>query len=130
MTLRYEAASAGDAGDAWNLLARPSRWSEWAPHVRGAWGLGAPEVEAGARGAARLFGFVPVPARVTAVEPGRSWSWRVGLVDLHHQVMPRAGGCVVAVEMRAARPVEAFLRAGYGPLVKRLVTNLSRAAEA
>ena len=46
---------------AWALLACPTRWKEWAPHVRGAWGLGWPQVREGAVGAVRLFGVVPVP---------------------------------------------------------------------
>jgi hypothetical protein len=29
----------------WPLMARPGRWREWAPHIRGAWGLGDPEVQ-------------------------------------------------------------------------------------
>ena len=48
--------------DAWALLARPDRWHKWAPHVRGAWGLGDAEVEAGRRGFVRLLGAVPVPS--------------------------------------------------------------------
>ena len=39
---------------AWSLVARPDRWHEWAPHVRGAWHLGDPEVQQGRVGAARL----------------------------------------------------------------------------
>jgi hypothetical protein len=34
--------------------------------VRGAWGLGSPEVREGAFGFARLLGVIPVPARITA----------------------------------------------------------------
>lgn len=55
--------------EVWRLMARPAAWSAWAPHVRGAWGLGDPEVEPGRRGAARLLGAVPVPARIEAVDP-------------------------------------------------------------
>ena len=43
--------------------------------MRGAWGLGEPEVQAGNWGDARLFGAVPVPARITAKDAGRSWAW-------------------------------------------------------
>ena len=67
---------------AWRLLARPDDWATWAPHVRGAWGLGEPEVREGAVGAARLLGALPVPARIVAEAPGavvdvagRAW-WR------------------------------------------------------
>jgi hypothetical protein len=58
--LTYEAACKAPPERAWELVSRPDRWSSWAPHIRGAWGLGSPQVEAGARGAARPFGIVPV----------------------------------------------------------------------
>ena len=73
----WTAESGGDPAEAWDKLSRPGRWHEWAPHVRGAWGLGE-VVRAGEAGAARLLGVVPVPVRITAVDAPRSWSWRVG----------------------------------------------------
>ena len=128
--LRYEAETTADPDAAWALLARPGRWHEWAPHVRGAWGLGAPEVRRGAVGAVRLLGVLPVPARVVDVAGRRSWSWRVGPVLMDHRVEPRAGGgCVVAVELESRGPVEAVLRATYGPVVGVLVRRLARVAE-
>jgi len=111
-------------------VARPARWHEWAPHVRGAWGLGDPEVKVGARGAARLLGAVPVPAVVTAKDPGRSWTWEVGPVSLVHSVTPLGSGCEVAVEISAPGPLETVLGASYGPLVGLLVRRLARVAEA
>jgi hypothetical protein len=133
--LTYEAESDAPPSAAWALMAEPARWSQWAPHLRGAWRLGSPEVEPGARGAARLLGVVPVPATVT----GKSvagvggtvswWSWRVGPVELIHRVGPRAGGgSVVGVDMRAPAPIEAALRVSYGPVVQVLVRNLARVA--
>ena len=127
--LRYEAESTAEADAAWALLARPGRWHEWAPHVRGAWGLGEPEVRRGAVGAVRLLGAVPVPARVVDVVPRRAWSWRVGPVLMDHRVESRpGGGCVIAIELRARRPVEAALRVSYGPVVGALVRRLARVA--
>ena len=127
--LRYEARSDADPATAWALVAEPARWHEWSPHVRGAWGLGEPEVRRGARGAARLLGVVPIPAKVTAVADGRSWTWSVGLMELDHRVDPDgAGGSVVGVDIRAAPAVEALLRVTYGPVVALLVKNLARVA--
>src|SRR5829696_215326 len=54
--LRYEAESSAPPRVVWPLLAEPARWHEWAPHVRGAIRLGAPEVVAGRRGFVRLAG--------------------------------------------------------------------------
>lgn len=117
---------------AWRLLARPGEWRRWSPHVRGAWGLGAPEVRAGATGAARLLGAIPVPARVTAKRDGRSWTWRVapGVVEMVHRVAPRAGGgAVVTVELRAPGPIEAALALAYGPVIRASLRRLAREAE-
>jgi Polyketide cyclase / dehydrase and lipid transport len=127
--LSFTATSAAPSDIAWDLIARPSRWSEWAPQLRGAWGLGDHEVALGARGAACLVGVVPVPAAVVAKEPGRSWTWRVGPVELDHRVEPRGTGCVVAVALRAPAPLEAVLRVTYGPVVAVLVRRLARVAE-
>ena len=125
----YAAETTGPPERAWALMAEPRLWSRWAPHLRGAWGLGAPEVEQGARGAARLLGAVPVPARILAVDPGRSWTWRVGPMTLVHRVHPtRSGGAIVAVDLLAPPAVEALLAATYGPIVQVLVGNLARVA--
>jgi hypothetical protein len=96
--------------------------------VRGAVGLGDPEVRAGARGFVRLAGVVPVPARILAVSPGRAWEWRVGLVEMRHAVDPRPDGCEVRLELSAPGPLEVTLGASYGPLIALLLRNLARVA--
>ena len=132
MVLTYEAESSAAPDAAWALMARPDRWSLWAPHLRGAWRLGSPEVAVGARGAARLLGAIPIPATITgkaARGPTRWWSWRVGPVELVHRVAPKpGGGSHVGVDIRAPAPIEAALRVTYGPVVQVLVTNLARVA--
>lgn len=131
--LRYDTAlTAGSEAAAWELLARPDRWHEWAPHLRGAWALSdaaTGEVEAGRRGAVKLLGAVPVPVAITAKDATRrSWSWRVGgVVDMDHRVEPGR----VVIEIRAApRALEAAVGASYGPLVALLLRRLSRSAAA
>jgi hypothetical protein len=131
--LRYAAHVADDAdpANAWALLARPDRWHEWAPHLRGAWGLGDPEVEPGRSGFVRLAGVVPIPVAITAKDPGRSWTWRVArMVTMEHAVRARPGGSSVEITISAAGPLEATLRASYGPLVQLLLERLSRSAGA
>lgn len=114
----------------WELLARPDRWARWAPHLRGADGLGAPEVRAGARGTVRLLGVIPVPARVTAKRDGRLWTWRVGPVTLRHRVDPAIdGGADASVELIAPAGLEPALRVTYGPAIALLLRNLARVAE-
>jgi hypothetical protein len=129
LTLTYSAFSQASTAEAWALVSEPERWHEWAPHLRGAWGLGRPEVEQGRSGAARLLGVVPVPAKITQKKPSRSWAWRVGPVTMDHVVRAAPGGCEVAVEISAPAPVETALRLSYGPLVSVLVRNLARVAE-
>jgi hypothetical protein len=117
----------------WELVARPRNWARWAPHVRGAWGLAGPDgvVREGARGAARLFGAVPVPVVITDVQPGRSWTWRVaGVMDMEHRVTPRrAGGSTATVTLDGPAPLRAAMSVTYLPLVGLLVERLARAAE-
>jgi hypothetical protein len=127
----FTATSEAAPEAAWPLLARPARWPEWAPHLGGAWGLGAPEVRQGAVGAARLLGALPVPARIVAKRPGRSWTWRVGLVEMVHRVEPRPrGGCDVAIDVIAPAPLEAAVAAAYGPVIAATLRRLARRAEA
>ena len=114
---------------AWALLAEPGRWSSWAPHLRGAWGLGSPEVVDGARGAARLLGVVPVPARIAGKEPGRAWTWRVGPVRIAHRVDAAPGGSVVRFVLTAPGVLEPLLRATYAPVMALVGRNLARVAE-
>jgi hypothetical protein len=127
----WEQPSSGPAEAAWALLSRPGEWHRWAPHVRGAWGLGDGEVRAGATGAARLLGALPVPVAIVAEEPGRSWTWRVcGVVEMDHRVEPRGDGCAVAIDLRAPAPLEAALAAAYGPVIALTLKRLARAIEA
>ncbi len=119
--------------DAWSLIARPDQWSRWAPHVRGAWGLGDPEVEEGRKGFARLLGFAPVPARITQVTPGTSWSWQVGPITLHHLV-ERFGpggrsGSRLTIAIEAAEPIERMAAQTYGRVLPFLLRRLARQAE-
>jgi hypothetical protein len=123
----WTAASDAEPEDAWALLARPDAWSTWAPHVRGAWGLGSPEVRKGAVGAARLLSVIPVPAKITA-KSGRSWTWRVGPVQLEHRVVPAPGGSLVTIELRAPGPLEGALAATYGPVIQLMLNRLARVA--
>jgi hypothetical protein len=124
--LRYEVPC--DAPEAaWTLIAQPARWHEWAPHVRGAWGLGAPEVEVGRQGAVRLLGVVPVPAAIVAKDDNNSWTWRVGgVVTMAHVVTPHA----VAITLEAPAPLERALGAAYGPVIRLMLQRLSRTARA
>ena len=128
VVLSAHAFSPASPAAAWELLAEPQRWSSWAPHIRGAIGLGSPEVEAGRGGLAFVGLAVPVPVRITAKSPGRSWEWVTGPVRVHHSVEPRPDGCVVSVQLSAPWPIEVALRLTYQPLLGPLMRNLARVA--
>ena len=125
----FSVPSSAPPETAWRLLARPGLWPEWAPHVRGAWGLGGPEVRDGALGAARLFGVVPVPARIVGKRPGRSWTWRVGPVEMVHRVESLPSGCEVAIDVIAPAPLERVFAAAYGPVITAALRRLADAAQ-
>ncbi len=125
MTTRVSADCTADAATVWKLLAWPEHWHEWAPHVRGAWGLGHPEVRPGRRGFVRLLGVLPLPARVVEVDSGRAWSWTVGPLRLRHQVIPQPAGSTVVMCVDAPAPIEW----AYAPLVGLLTRRLARVAE-
>jgi hypothetical protein len=126
----FSAVTAAPPEIAWRLLARPADWGRWSPHVRGAWGLGDPEVRRGAFGAARLLGVAPVPARVVAKRDGRSWTWRVGLVEMAHRVEPRAGGgATVAIDLSAPGPLEPAVALAYGAVIDGSLRRLAAEAE-
>jgi hypothetical protein len=128
---RWTERTSAPPEDVWPVMARPSEWSRWAPHIRGAWGLGDPEVEEGKVGLVRLGGVIPVPARITAVEPGRSWTWFVPTFFLRHEVVAAAGGSEVALELWAPGVLEPAAAGTYGRVFPALLGRLAeQAAEA
>lgn len=127
--LTYEIDTTADPAGVWDLIARPSDWHRWAPHVRGGVGLGEPEVEPGRHGFVRLLGVIPVPARITGKEPERRWTWRVGPIDFSHGVEPSARGALVRITIEAPAPLEQALAVTYGPAISLLLRSLRRTAE-
>ena len=71
---------------------------------------------------------MPIAATITAVEPGRSWSWHVGPATLRHTVEPDGDGTSIGLEIDAPRALDAAIRVLYAPLTRLLLANLARAA--
>ena len=125
----FSAISAAQPEAAWELLSRPAEWHAWAPHLRGAWGLGEPEVEFGRTGAARLLGVVPVPARIVGKREQREWTWSVPPgVTMVHRVEPHPDGSEVSILLRAPEPLESILAAAYGPVIRATLMRLAARA--
>jgi uncharacterized protein YndB with AHSA1/START domain len=112
----------------WALMAKPELWGRWSPHVRGAVGLGSPEVVEGASGHVVLRGGVRLAARITEVVPGESWSWRVGGLHVRHTVRPvGTGSRIEHVVEGSSRPWSIVARA-YVPIVGLIARNIARVA--
>jgi len=114
---------------AWELYSHPDEWASWAPHMRGASGLTgySGEVRAGARGLFWLLGFAPIPVKVTWVDKGHSWSWRLGPIDVDHVVEPNDdGGCRVAMVIHGPSVVEDIAAAVYGAPAQFFLRNMGR----
>jgi hypothetical protein len=124
--ISFEEATDAAPDAAWALISQPARWPEWAPHIGGAWSLGEPEVELGRTGAARLFGLLPVPARIVGKTAGQDWTWQVGVVRMRHRV---AAG-IVAIDLQAPGPLEPAIAAAYGPVIRWSLRRLARRAAA
>jgi len=73
---------------------------------------------------------VPVPARISRVNPGESWAWKVGLVTIDHLVeaLPDDQGTTVAVVIDAPGPLEGALARTYGPVMRGLLERLAQTA--
>lgn len=114
----------------WALISRPDRWSEWSPHVRGAEGLGSPEVVEGASGSVVLRGGLRIAARITQVNPGESWSWRVAGLRVCHVVRPApGGGSRIEHEVEGSAPPWSVVAIAYAPIVGLIARNIARVAE-
>ena len=127
--IRGPAAGSAPADAVWNLIARPDQWHRWSPHVRGAEGLGTPEVRAGASGHVVLVGGAKLPAEILSVEPGRSWTWRVGGLVLEHIVTTAPDEVKLEMPVRATRPLWKPVAAAYQPVVNLIARRIVRLAE-
>jgi hypothetical protein len=79
----------------------------------------------------RLLGVVPVPVRITDVDPGRSWSWRAGPLTFRHRVDPRGpSGSTVGIDVDGPAPLLAVVRRSYGPWCRHATRTIAERAVA
>lgn len=86
-------------------------------------------MKAGRLGLVWLLGVTPLPVRILATRPACSWSWRVGPVEIEHEVLARGSGSVISLTIDAGRPLEGALARTYGPIIPLLLARLARRAE-
>jgi hypothetical protein len=72
--------------------------------VRGAEGLGEPEVEASAVGKVVLPGGMRLDAEILEVVPGRSWTWRVAGLRVRHDVEATPTGTRLSMAPEGSGP--------------------------
>ncbi|GAA3452687.1 SRPBCC family protein [Dactylosporangium matsuzakiense] len=115
------------ADEVWDRYARPSRWAEWAPQIRGVTYQG--EVIApGAAGVVHGPVGVRVPFRIVAVDadgPVRRWAWEVRVLTmtlwLEHVVEARGTGVRTRLSVAGPAPVVAMYRPVAWAALRRLV---------
>jgi polyketide cyclase/dehydrase/lipid transport protein len=80
----------------WEVMSDVERWHEWTPSIKSVRRLGRGALAVGSRALIRQPKFPPALWKVTAIEPGRSFTWisvAPGLrVIGHHAVAPAAAG--------------------------------------
>lgn len=87
-TFTIAATVAASAAAVWDLFATPARWPEWGPSVRGI-ECADTVIRPGTVGRVRTAFGLSLPFEITAVEPGRSWHWRVaGVPATGHRLEP------------------------------------------
>ncbi len=118
MTFSVSRRIAAPAEDVWALLTDTGTWPAWGPSITGVEPAGIPAgppagpasgpaavtaavtaaggLAPGSRGRVRTVLGAALPYTVTAVDPGRYWSWSVaGIPATGHRVVPQDGGCLV-----------------------------------
>lgn len=118
MTFSVSRRIAAPAEDVWALLTDTGTWPAWGPSITAvepagitagppagpatgpatgpAAGPASGGLAPGSRGRVRTILGAALPYTVTAVEPGRYWSWSVaGIPATGHRVVPQDGGCLV-----------------------------------
>ena len=95
-TFRITTDIAAPAERVWQVMSDTDRWHEWTPSVTRVKRLGGGPLALGSRALIRQPRFPPALWKVTAIEPGKSFTWvsiAPGLrVVGHHSVEPTGAG--------------------------------------
>lgn len=119
---------AAPAARTWIVMSDPARWHEWTPSITSVRLFGGRLVP-GARALTRQPGLPPAFWKVTAVVPGRSFTWESvapGLrVVAHHQVDPAGAGSRATLRIEMHGPL-----GGLWGRMSRAITDRYLAMEA
>ena len=97
----------------WSVMEDAEHWHEWTPSVRSIRRLDKGPLRVGSRALIRQPKFPPALWQVTALEPGRSFTWKSGLplmwVFAQHSVTPIDGGTRATLSLHFAGPLARML---------------------
>ena len=95
-TFRITTDIAAPAERVWQVMSATERWAEWTPSVTSVKRLDGGPLAVGSRAVIRQPWFPPALWKVTAIEPGRSFTWVSRAPGLrvigHHSVEPAGAG--------------------------------------
>ena len=87
----------------WSVMADVERWHEWTPSVRSIRRIDRGPLRIGSRALIRQPRFPPAVWKVTALDPGHSFTWKSGApgmwVYAHHSVEAVNGGARVTLRL-------------------------------
>jgi uncharacterized protein YndB with AHSA1/START domain len=96
MDFRISVDIAAPSETVWGIMADPERWHEWTPSVRSIRLLDKGPLAVGTRALIRQPKFPPAVWTITAIVPGKSFTWKSGApgiwVYAHHSVESTGGG--------------------------------------
>ena len=95
---------AAPAERVWRVMSETDRWHEWTPSVIRIRRLGRGPLGVGSRALIRQPKFPPALWKITAIEPGRSFTWVSGAPGLRviarHSVEPTATGSKATLSLQ------------------------------
>jgi uncharacterized membrane protein len=121
----------------WSVMADVERWHEWTPSVRSIRLLDDGSLRVGSRALIRQPKFPPAMWTVTALDPGRSFTWKSGApgmrVYAHHSVAPAADGARASLALHYEGAIGRLLGRLTRPITDRYLeleaTGLKRRSE-
>lgn len=128
MIVIYQIDTVATPDQIWELLGRPERWPEWAPHIKHSIGFGPGEVGPGRWGLIFLGGILPISAYIDEVDMGQYWSWQLGPVTIGHRIEELSEGSRIKIEIDGPLLAKAALQLAYQPIVENALANLSSKA--
>lgn len=129
MAIRTAAATTivdATPADVWRLLSDVATWPSWTPTMTSIRALGPGPLAVDARFRVEQPGLRPVVMEVTAVDPGRSFTWcavQPGLRTEATHVVSAEGshGARVELSFSLAGPLAALVWLRYGRMIRRFV---------